>query len=55
MKTSEKMGLNIPESNDFVDVDKLAENFEKIDSSLNGISFSVEDGILTATYDDGKE
>lgn len=34
MKTSKKIGLNIPESEDFVDVGKLAENFEKIDKHM---------------------
>lgn len=34
MKTSENIGLNIPESEDFVDVGKLAENFEKIDKHM---------------------
>lgn len=34
MKTSENIRLNIPESEDFVDVGKLAENFEKIDKHM---------------------
>lgn len=62
MQTTENLGLNLPEYGEFAEVEKLNENFEKIDSkvgeiknNLNGISLSVEDGILTATYDDGKE
>lgn len=62
MQTTENLGLNLPEGGEFAEVEKLNENFEKIDrevgeikNNLNGISFSVEDGILTATYDDGKE
>lgn len=60
MQTTENLGLNLPEGGEFAEVEKLNENFEKIDSevgeiknNLNGISFSVEDGILTVTYDDG--
>lgn len=31
MKTSENLGLNIPDYNEFADIDALAENFKKLD------------------------
>ena len=48
MKTSEKLGLNILESEDFADIEKINENFEKLESEagvleniLNDVSNAV--------------
>lgn len=32
MKTTEKLGLNLPEGNDYVDIEKINENFQKLDN-----------------------
>ena len=38
MQTSEKLGLNLSESSDFVDITKISENFEKLDEHVDVIN-----------------
>ena len=50
MQTSEHFGLNLPQSTDFVDVSKLSENFEDIDSEM----FMQLESLITKTTSIGK-
>ena len=34
MKTTKNLGLNMPDANDFVEIDKINKNTEKIDEEL---------------------
>lgn len=61
MKQTEKLGLNLPESEDFYDVEHMNQNTKIIEQELmtrasgKGLNFFVdENGILNVTYDDGK-
>ena len=63
MTTTENYGLNLPEENDFVDVNKINENTEKIDQALKDLDDSkasasggdISDTVITSAEEPAAE
>lgn len=49
MKQTTNYNLNMPESTDFVEIDKLNENAEKIDTTLAELDDKKADALVDAT------
>ena len=53
MKTTKNLGLNMPDANDFVEIDKINKNTEKIDEELakkaDASGGDISETVITST------
>lgn len=49
MQTTKNLGLNLPEAGDFADIEKINENFEKLDSEVSEIGNKMDKNNPTGT------